>query len=165
MNKQELMLDSMGKFRTQSLFLELGYTEGSLYTLKDEDYTYNNKVYPSLKKLYLETADPTEYLFAKEYLLGWRHWQRMCENQAIRKHIDEWREELEVALRSKAIGDAITAAKTGNFQAAKWVADRGWSTRGAGRPTKAELEREKKIQSAIGEEYNSDVIRMFQKQG
>ena len=29
------MLDSMGKFRTQSLFLELGYGADALFTLKD----------------------------------------------------------------------------------------------------------------------------------
>ena len=165
MNKQELMLDSMGKFRTQSLFLEMGYGESSVYTLKDDDYEHKGVVYPSLKRLYLEVADPTEYLFAKEHLLGWRHWQRLCENKLIRNHIDEWREELEVALRCQAIGDALNAAKTGNFQAAKWVADRGWISRGAGRPTKADVEHEKKIQSRINEEYNGDVVRMFQKQG
>lgn len=151
----------MGKMRTQSLFLELGYNEEACFTLKDEDYTYENKVYPSLKRLYLESNDPTEYKFAVEHLLGWKHWQRMCENKIIRRHIDEWREELEVKLRCQAIGDAIALAKSGQFQAAKWVADRGWSTRAAGRPSKAEVEHEKKVQARINDEYGADVIRMF----
>ena len=161
MTKQELMLDKMGKMRTQSLFLELGYNAEACFTLKEEDYTYEGKVYPSLKRLYLEASDPTEYKFATEYLLGWKHWQRMCENKIIRNHIDEWREELEVKLRCQAIGDAIALAKSGQFQAAKWVADRGWATRAAGRPTKSEIEHEKKVQARINDEYGADVIRMF----
>ena len=160
------MLDSMGKMRTQSLFLELGYGDEAVFTLKDEDHELNGKKYVSLKRLYLETEDPTEYVFAKNHLLGWKHWQRMCENKIIAKHIQEWREELEVKLRSQAILDAIQEARKGHFQAAKWVADRGWATRGAGRPTKAEVEHEKKVQARISDEYGDDVVRMFQqKQG
>lgn len=165
MNKQETMLDSMGKFRTQSLFLELGYGTEALFTLKDQDHEHDGKTYPSMKRLYLEFEDPTEYEFANTVLLNWKHWQRMCENKVIRKHIDEWREELEVKLRSQAIRDAIQEAKKGHFQAAKWVADRGWSTRGAGRPTKAEIEHEKRVQSKITNEYDADVVRLFANQG
>lgn len=163
--KQSAMLDGMGRFRTQSLFLELGYSDEALFTLKDQDHQWNGKDYPSLKRLYLEMADPTEYAFATEYLLGWRHWQRLCENKVLGRQIEEWRDELEVKLRSKAIRDAIDAAKTGNFQAAKWVADRGWDTKGRGRPSKAEVERETKIQSRIADEYNGDVVRLFGNQG
>lgn len=159
------MLDSMGKFRTQSLFLELGYGTEALFTLKDQDHEHDGKIYPSMKRLYLEFEDPTEYEFANTVLLNWKHWQRMCENKVIRKHIDEWREELEVKLRSQAIRDAIQEAKKGHFQAAKWVADRGWSTRGAGRPTKAEIEHEKRVQSKITNEYDADVVRLFANQG
>jgi hypothetical protein len=161
MNKQETMLDSMGKFRTQSLFLELGYGTEALFTLKDQDHEHEGKTYLSMKRLYLEFEDPTEYEFANSILLSWKHWQRMCENKIIRKHIDEWRDELEVKLRSQAIRDAIQEAKKGHFQAAKWVADRGWSNRGAGRPSKADIEQEKKIQSRINNEYGGDVLRLF----
>lgn len=165
MNKQEVMRDSMGKMRTQSLFLELGYGTEACFTLKDEDHEHNGRVYPSLKRLYLECSDPTEYSFAKEHLLGWSHWQRMCENKVIFRHIQEWRDELEVKLRSQAIMDAISEARKGHFQAAKWVADRGWSTRGAGRPSKADVEHEKKVQARIDNEYSGDVVRMFANQG
>lgn len=162
MDKKAIMLDTMGKYRTQSLFLELGYGDEAVYTLKDYDHELNGKTYYSLKRLYLECEDPTEYEFANTHLLGWKHWQRMCENKVIRKHIDEWREELEVKLRSEAILEAIKQARGGTFQAAKWVADRGWNTRAAGRPSKAEVEHEKKIMARIDNEYGEDVIRMFQ---
>lgn len=161
MTKQETMLDSMGKFRTQSLFLELGYGAEALFTLKDQDHIHDGKTYLSMKRLYLEFEDPTEYEFANEVLLNWKHWQRMCENKLIRKHIDEWRDELEVKLRSRAIKDAIKEAQKGHFQAAKWVADRGWVSRGAGRPSKAEIEKQTKINERIEDEYKSDVVRLF----
>ena len=62
------MLDSMQRPLTQSLFLELGYTDFAIFTLKEDDYVYNDKTYISLKKLYLEMEDPTEYDFANECL-------------------------------------------------------------------------------------------------
>lgn len=155
------MLDSGGKPITQSLFLEIGYTEMAIYSLKEEDCIYEGRTYPSMRKLYVEMGDPTEYLFAKTYFLGWKHWKRVCENKLIRKNIDEWREELEVKLRSEGVGLAIKAAKEGGFQASKWLADRGWDNRGAGRPSKEEMEREKKIQSRIADEYGADVVRLF----
>jgi hypothetical protein len=162
--KREQFLNSEGRPLTQSLFLEVGYTDEAIYTLKEVDHEYNGKVYPSLKRLYLEAADPTEYVFATEHLMGWKHWQRICENKLLRKHIEEWREELEVKLRSEAVRQAIAHAASGTFQAAKWVADRGWATRGAGRPSKADVDRDKRIQEKIDDEYSSDVVRMF-KQG
>ena len=155
------MLDTMGRPITQSLFLEIGYADSALYTLKESDFEYNGRTLPSIKRLYLECADPTEYEFATTHLLGWGHWQRICENKAIRKFIDEWRIELEVKLRSAGVKNALAAAASGNFQASKWVADRGWDTRGAGRPSKADVERETKVQSLISEEYSADVLRMI----
>ena len=157
------LVDGQGKPLTQSLFLEIGYTDFSVYTLKDQDYEYNGKVYPSLKRLYLEMEDPTEYEFANECLLGWRHWIRLCENKQIAKHIDEWRAELEYKLRSKAVRMMLSSAQEGNYQAAKWFADRGWSNKGAGRPSKADVEHEKQVQARLGEEYSEDVVRLFQR--
>lgn len=151
----------MGKPITQSLFLELAYTENSMYTLKEHDYMYKGKLYPSLKRLFLETEDPTEYQFATKYLLGWRHWIRICENKQLKPHVAEWRDELEVKLRSQGVVLAIQNAKKGGYQASKWLADRGWDTKGAGRPSKADIDKEKKIQAAIDNEYGADVFRLF----
>lgn len=162
MDKSKL-IDTMGRPLTQSLFLEIGYnTQYAIFTLNDEDKEYDGKTYPSLKKLYLESEDPTEYRFAKKYLLGWKHWRRLNDNAILRVHFDEWREELEVAMRSEAVLSIVdmTTSEQGNFQAAKWLADRGWDKRGAGRPSKAELEREKRISERIGDELGADIIRM-----
>ncbi len=154
------MLDVMGRPLTQSLFLEIGYMDSAVYTLKDQDHEYNGKTYLSLKRLYLTIADPTEYEFATTYLLGWKHWLRLCENKAVRSHIDEWRVELEVKLRSKGVKAAMSQAASGNYAAAKWMADRGWDTRGKGRPSKDEIEHEKKVQAGMANEYEADIIRL-----
>lgn len=158
--KREQFLDTSGRPLTQSLFLELGYRDEAIYTLKDQDYEYKGRKLPSIRRIYLDMADPTEYSFAVANFLSWDHWNRICANKQIAAHINEWREELEVKLRSNAVRMNIAAAQAGNYQAAKWVADRGWTTRAAGRPSKAEVEKNLKIQSEIANEYGADVIRL-----
>src|SRR5690625_4311210 len=96
-------LDVNGQPLTQSLFLEIGYsTKYAIYTLKDYDHEYKGKIYPSIKHLYLDEEDPTEYVFANKYFMSWSHWKRVRENKVLQLHINEWREELEIRLRSMA---------------------------------------------------------------
>lgn len=162
MIEKDKLQDTMGRPLTQSLFLELQYSDYAVYTLKEDDYEYKGKKYPSLKRLYLLEEDPTEYAFATKYLLGWQHWKRLCENKAIAKHIDEWREELELKLRCQAIRDMqnLCASESGNYSAAKFLADRGWEKRGAGRPSKADKERHLRVEERIDAEFGADVARM-----
>lgn len=146
---------------TQGLFLEIGYKEYAVFTTKDEDYEYNGKIYPSLKRLYLEMEDVGEYEFATTYLLGWNHWQRLCANKEVMKHVEEWRTELELRLRSKAIKAII--AKTHfekGINAAKWLAEKGWDKRKAGRPTKEEVQREAKVQADLNKMFEDDLKRI-----
>lgn len=160
---KDKLLDTMGRPLTQSLFLELGYnTDYALFTLNDDDKLYQGKTYYSLKKLYLEIGDPSEYEFAKACLLGWRHWKRLQENKLIRPHIEEWREEIEVMRRSEGILSIADQAE-GNFQAAKWLAERGWDKRGAGRPSKVEKKREEMMKERISENVFSDNILRMEK--
>lgn len=155
--------DDMGKFITQGIFLETNYnTEQAVYTLKDYDHTHKGVVYPSLKLLYLKEEDPTEYLFAEKYLAGWPHWKRLVGNVVIRRYIDDWREELELKLRAYAIRELkmLVESENGNFQAAKFLADRGWDKRAAGRPSKAETEKRAAIDRHISDEFAGDVKRL-----
>lgn len=153
--------DTMGRPLTQGLFLEINYdTKYAVYTLDEEDKTYNGVVYPSLKALFLKIADPTEYKFAKQCLLNWRHWVRLNANKVLREYFDEWREELEVMLRSDAIDGIAELATDGNFQAAKFLAEKGWDQRPAGRPSKAEKEREMRITDRISDALTEDINRM-----
>ena len=160
---KEAMLDVMGRPLTQSLFLEVGYSEVAVYTLKEDHFEYKGNKYPSLKRLYIEMEDPTEYQFAITYLLGWKHWQRLLENKLLRTHIDEWREELEVKLRSRGVKSLMESAEAGNYQASKWLTDRGWDNKGAGRPSKLERDSHLKEQTRIINEFQQDALRLVGK--
>lgn len=155
------LVDHMGKPLTQSIFLEVSYSDFSVYTLKEDHHEYNGKLYPSLKRFYIEEEDPTEYDFASKYLLGWKHWQRMNANKLLRKHFDEWREELDYKLRSKGVKALLISANTGNYQAAKFFVDRGWDKRAAGRPSKEIIEREIEFQKRVNADYGADIVRLF----
>lgn len=158
-----------GNFYTQSLFLELSYqdTSKAIYTLKDDDHEYNGNTYKSIKKLYLEIADPTEYAFAEQCFANWRHWKRISENTGLLKpYIQEWRDELEIKLRSQAIKSIAIEASSDNkgaLQAAKWLADKGWiEKKGAGRPTKEAVEGERKHRAAVKQQVEDDLERITQ---
>lgn len=155
--------DTGGRPLTQGLFLEVNYDEKyAVYTLKDEDYEYKGVVYPSLKKLFLLSEDPTEYAFAIKHLLGWQHWKRLNDNKMLAKYFEEWREELELKLRSQAIRDMqnLCSGENGNFGAAKFLADRGWDKKAVGRPSKSDVERHLAVEKRLDDEFSADVARL-----
>ena len=157
--------DSQGKWLTQALFLEMGYKPQMVFTLEDEDKEYKGKTYPSLKKLYLELDDPTEYEVATQHLGGWEHWKRLRGNKLIANHLDKWKEELNVKLTAKGVKLAIDIATTGGtFQAAKWLADTGWDKRIAGRPSKEDVEGELKKQARDVGEFSEDLLRIVKQE-
>jgi hypothetical protein len=130
--------DSMGRFRTQSLFVEHAHPDYiSPYTLKDREHKGRISMY--LK--YMEYSDPTEYSFAIACLGSWKHWVQLSEADWFKPFIDQWRSELKQKLayeRFKEMADAAT--KKGNLQATKWL-DEKYGLKPAskrGRPTKAE---------------------------
>lgn len=153
--------DVEGRPLTQSLFLEIGYNlQYAIYTFKHYDHDFKGTTYTSIRNKYLEMEDITEYEFANKYFIGWNHWKRLCENKVIRKEVNEWREELELKLRVKGIQSVIKSAEKGGFQSAKWLVDRGWDVRAAGRPSKEEIEREKKFQARANDEFSADILRL-----
>jgi hypothetical protein len=155
--------DQNGNFYTQSLFLELAYDnpKHAIYTLKDDDHEFKGKDYKSIKKLYVATGDPTEYKFATEYLGGWNHWKRLLNKTSLlHPYIEEWREELEVKMRSAGVARMISNSYD-SPTAAKWLAEKGWTDkRTAGRPSKAEVEGEKKQQASVKSVIQSDLDRL-----
>lgn len=156
--------DAKGSFLTQGLFLELEYNEDhAIYTLKEEDWDYKGKTYQSIRRLYLSFEDVTEYEFANKYFGGWNHWKRLQGNKRILREIEEWREELEIKIRSQAIRsivDQTASDSQGSFQAAKWLADRGWDKAKVGRPSKQDKEKEDKIADRVASEFEADVARL-----
>lgn len=155
-----MFVDDRGRYKTLSLFLEIAYDKDAIFTLKDYDHEYNGKMYYSLKKLFLEESDPTEYQFATKYLAGWEHWQRICNNKVLSQHVEKWRVELELKLRSEGVAWIIKSArKKQNWLAAKFLAEKGWELRSAGRPSKEEIEKNLAIESKIHSEFEEDVAR------
>lgn len=154
--------DKMGRPLTQGLFLEFGYnTDHAVFTLEDDHKMYKGGHYPSLKKLYLESEDVTGYLFSNKYLLGWKHWQRLQNNKLIASHIKEWEQEMEIRLTALGIQGIIDVASSeSGFQANKWLAEKGWVKRGAGRPSNEEIERNIQEKVRINEEFSDDFERL-----
>lgn len=148
--------DDRGAFFTQALFLELAYDKRALYTLQHDDRIYEGEWYPSIRRLYVETMDPTEYEFAKRYFFSWEHWQRIAANKALADEVEAWRAELAAALRAAAVSKIVAQADT-SFQAAKWLADNGIKP----------LERKKapagkKPGSRVDESATNDALRITQ---
>tara|TARA_Y100000310_G_C20498168_1_gene722576 strand:+ start:121 stop:531 length:411 start_codon:yes stop_codon:yes gene_type:complete len=131
----------------------------AVYTLDGEDKEYKGKTYPSLKRLYLQEEDVHEYGFATKHLADWEHWKRLVANKWCLQHIERWREELEVLIASKGVQSILDLAEDGNFQAAKFAAERQWSKK-RGRPSNAEKERKDKIDRMIDDEFREDEARI-----
>lgn len=156
-----------GNYIVQGLFLEDTYnTDLAVFTYSGDHKEYKGKEYPSLKKLYLEMADPVEYTFANTYLFDWPHWQRMCNNALVSKHIDQWREELALKLASEGVLTMIDlATQKDSYQAAKYLADHGWDTKKRGRPSKEEVEseiRKRADEKSEWDEDNGRVLRLME---
>lgn len=153
--------DSRGNFITQGLFIDFNFDDKfAVYSMSDEDREYKGVVYPSLKKLYLEESDPTEYRFANKYLYSWAHWQRICANKILGKQIAEWREELEYKLRAEAVKAMREKAAAGDTTAAKWLSDKGWEGSKRGRPSKAEIAKNKAKEKEFEKEMAEDLSRI-----
>ena len=159
--------DSQGRLRTRSLFYEsqtAGYP--AFFTLKDYDITEGGNTYVSLKRIFLDAMDPTEYLFAARAFGkegGWQHWQRLKTLKWFSAYYQEWREELEVRLQSAGIEALRSGASGGNVSvpAAKYFADRGWNpVSKRGRPSKEEVDGLKKRMAGINLETEEDAARL-----
>jgi hypothetical protein len=126
-----------GAYITQGLIHEFCQNPKlKFYTIQGHDIMWHGKRLYSLKKAYMTMEDPTEYLFAEKYFCDWNHWQRVCENKAIRRHIEEWRKELQLKLKAKGIAKMRDLASTGDREASKWMAECKWDAALRGRPKK-----------------------------
>lgn len=130
-----------GKWLTKALFLEKSYedTTNVVYTLKEADHSMpDGTKLPSLKRLYLDLADTTEYEFATRYLGGWQHWKDLTAH-CLREEVDEWREELDLKLQSESIAQLRELAESGDRMACQFFAKKEYrDKRKAGAPSKAE---------------------------
>lgn len=162
--------NASGKLATESLFLERWRPTDvePLYSLRDEDYDYKGKVYPSLKKLYLAEEDLTEYEFANKYFESWEHWQMVVQATWFKEYIDLWRTELELKLKAEALRSIIEQARIGgsnSYDAKKYLISKGWIQKEAeasrrGRPTKAEIARRAAEEVFADQQIQADLKRL-----
>lgn len=142
------------KYITSGLFIErdreIHTKDFPQYTLKGVDRVVNGRTYPSLKRLYLETEDPTEYDFANLYLYDYPHWKELCGEEWFKDHLYKWRDELEMRLKAKALQTINQIAQSGgkeSLTAAKFLYKEVWADREKdtpGRPTKKRIQEEAK---------------------
>lgn len=163
--------DAMGRYRTQSLFWELRMKDDidnypPLFSLKDYDLEKDGITYPSLKQKYMsyDHIPGFEYEFAMDVFGSWDHWNKLANDTipAIKNVIREWRDELEIRLKAQAIKSLIQTSRmddTKGFNAAKFLADKGYAPQ-RGRPSKEEVEREKKIQAGVNKDLEADMERL-----
>ena len=160
--------DSLGRYRTSSLFYEYA-VKGlpPIWTMQDQTRVVGEVTYPSLKVLYMEMdhIPYSEYEFAEIHFGSWDHWDRMSNdsNKNLVAMFTTWRLEMEVKLRASALKQIIKEGKSGegasSLAAAKYIAEKGYEKR-AGRPTKAAIAKETKVQSGIAQSLLEDAARV-----
>ena len=122
-----------GKCRTKSLFYELSYydTTDVIFTTKEQDITVKGKAYVSLQQLFINMVpnDPTEYEFAMSVFGSWEVWKTISESPQLKPFVTNWRNEVVVKVKSKAIQAIAEEMKSNgrsSFSAAKLLLDKGW---------------------------------------
>lgn len=154
-----------GILYTRALFFEMTADKTyCLYTLKDEDHESDGIIYPSLRRLYLELGDETEYLFAEKYFLNYPHLQKLLQVDWFKNAIEGWRHELK--LKNTALGLKVLQEKAaaGDIRAAKDLVTRPWdkSPPGAGRPSKKAIQEEAQKLIKDNNVYDEDFERIIQ---
>lgn len=168
--------DSSGRTRTSSLFIEhsvdnyeaywtIHSSDKEVVSINEKTGLSETKTYPSLKQIYFsfDHIPGYEYDFAIATFNSWETWVRLTNNSRIKHLIAEWREELDVKLKADAIRAMVEASKgvsSAATGAAKYLADKGYAGKKAGRPSKEEITRETRIAAGISKELDSDYERM-----
>jgi len=142
-------------FMTSSLFKEsTDNQEYVRFTLKDKS---TDKLV-SLREEYLKDMDPTGYTTAMRVFGSFRIWRKFYLNKTLRFFLEELQEEVEIKLRVEAI---MKMREMDNPTAAKWLSDKGWEAK-RGRPTKDEVQKERKKEASLLRELNEDAERVLQ---
>lgn len=165
---QEVLKDEQGRYRTISLFWELRHQAGNyepVFTLKPYDLQKEDKLYPSLKKIYMtyDHIPNFEYEFAQDVFGSWDHWIKLTgASLGVKETIQEWRDELDIRIKAQSLKAMMIASRDNDAKgvnAAKYLAEKGYAQK-RGRPSKEEVERERKIQAGAHKELADDMERI-----
>jgi len=162
--KPEDFRDTVGRFRTQSLFREMNRDKKfpAYFTLKDKD----TDGCVSMRRVYLEVGDPTEYETAKALVGDYKHWQALCELPWFQEHLNQWRVELEAKLESENImrlrETAADPKSASRVTAAKMLLSKPWRSKEnvRGRPSKDEVKGYMKAAAKETSEVEDDYKRI-----
>jgi len=106
------------------------------------------------REKFLEFKDPTGYFFAEAWLNdGYRKWPSFIKSYGTVAEIKEWQETLSVRLQAEGI--LKIASQKDSFQAAKWLADKGWAEKHDKRTKEAKKQAER-----AHEEVQEDMARL-----
>ena len=135
--------DSMNRWVTVGLFEETAGPNKDFVIMSLDE----------ARKAFVSCGDLTGYIFAENYLGGWPHWQAILSSPRLSEEVEKWVDELDVKKRAASLQRIEEKAEEGHYHSNKFLADRGWSTRPAGRPSKDEVEkninREKRLQAEV----------------
>jgi hypothetical protein len=129
-------------------------------------------IYPSLKQLYLESLDPTEWSFIEIAFDGdRRQWEKVQSSLLLGSHFnkyededwrDTWRDELSLKISSvgfKKILDLASTDGAGALAAAKYLSNKEWGSR-RGRPTREEITGSLAQETRLSKTDKADIKRM-----
>lgn len=150
-----------------------------IFTINEFDTTWRSKYFEdnkefvcySLHRIYIGHKDPHEYNFAMSVFGSYEHWCKIAEsvdrkysNKKIKNLITLMRANLEQALRSEGTQALRVKAAMGDTQAAKFLASKEWHKEyiSPGRPSKEQLQGQKKIDKKQEEEFEEDAARVFE---
>lgn len=152
-----------GSFFTRQLFLELSPDPDlkyALYTLKDEDVGQ----YPSIKRLFIELGDETEYVFASTYFHSWKHYKKLLEVDWFSNVMTEAREELSLKLAAQNLLEIRAKAKSGDIKANQYLLEKKWlpqDKNSVGRPSKEKIKKEAENLFREASDINDDFGRIL----
>jgi hypothetical protein len=171
-----VMLDSLSRFRSKSLFWELRNIDRSdvwepLFTIKDKPHTvptFDKKglvTYPSLKQIYMsyDHIPGHEYEFAMDVFGSWKHWDHLATQSSLQDMLQEWRDELAIKIKAEAIRNMMMASKessTVGVNASRYLADEGYIPKKVGRITKEEKIKQAKIAAGVRDTLSEDMERL-----
>jgi hypothetical protein len=163
-NVNEKYKNASGSRLLRGLFFEETGADktGVAYTLKERDH----EGYASLKRLYMEIGDLTEYRFATQCLDGLEHWDMLCNCNWFKPYVEKWRRELSLKIQSTALANILEETlrdSPAKFSANKYVLEQGWApkTRNkAGRPSKEAIREAAEDHLSMNRRLEADMDRL-----
>lgn len=158
-----------GVYLTRQIFFETSTPprDFALYSLSDEDKESGGKLYPSIRRLYVEMEDESEYQFAVTYFGNYSHWKAICKCNWFIPHLEEMREELQAKVAAKSLLSLRAKRDEGDVSASKYLLEKKWDSRKdpVGRPSKQRIQEEAQKIVSSKSDYQDDLDRLLSHSG